>query len=554
MEIDKTGLLDRTFEVTSLTNSRCYLFAVNMSTRVSRWSQNAVEYFNLPDNYIYQASLLWENLVHPDDLADNQNAYNTLWNHLADRQEFEFRVRNKNGEYVFCSCIAIIIKGENGDPDLLTGTIINHGIQEYIDPITNLHSHQAFIHKLHYILEKHEEVTVMKIGINMFNHYNVLYGYESGNHLLKKLGKVLKESAQDHTDVYRLDGAKFAIIIYGGKSENEIKQLYSGIKHVANHKIRIKNVTVPISISGSAIQIDRYYEGSEITIKSSLSYAIGQSKHEQHGELVFFHDDRSNDEARKLKMLSVIHKSILNGCEGFYMCYQPLIDTKTGRVAGAEALLRWRDPTYGEVPPGVFLPWLETDPVFYPLGKWILETALAEIAPIKKKYPDFILNVNITASQLERNDFRRDVIDAVEGSRFPANDLFLELTERCRKMDLDYLRSEMDFFHIHNIKLSLDDFGTGSSSMALLKAIPVDEIKVDMSFIRNIENNKIDQALVKSIIQASNEMGLKVCLEGVETEGIQNYLNQFPVTYYQGYYYSKPIPIGDFIEYLRENS
>ena len=228
------------------------------------------------------------------------------------------------------------------------------------------------------------------------------------------------------------------------------------------------------------------------------------------------------------------------------MCYQPLVDVKTEQIVGAEALIRWHSEEEGEVSPGRFIPWIEVDAVYYELGKWIMRQALQDANEFRKVLPGFIINVNITASQLERREFREDVCRIVEESGYPPGQIFMELTERCRQLDYEFLKREMAFFHSKGMKVSLDDFGTGSSSLGLVIELPIDELKVDMYFVKDIQKKQVNQAMVKHIIQCANSLGLKTCIEGVENEELSIFLRPNEASYYQGYYYSKPVPAEDF--------
>ncbi len=551
MELDKSGLQERIFEVPSLTNERLYLFLWNMETNVSRWSQNAVEDFELPGEYIYDVAPIWMARVYPADLPGFKKVHDAIWEKGDKKQEFEYRIKNKDGKYVLCTSKVLVLSGEDGEPNLFTGTIINHDIQDNIDPITNLHGSSSFHMNLKRIVEKGSRAAVMKIAVNMFNQFNVLYGHEYGNEVLKELSDILRMFALNKGHLYRLDGAKFALIFPDMEDEAELRELYNKIKYAAEHTVTINHVAVPLTVSGSGMMLD-HYKGTDIAIKSGLSYALGISKHERRGELVFYKEEGGEKNTTELQMLGDIHRSISKGCEGFYLCYQPLVDVNTEKIVGAEALVRWKKEPYGDVPPGRFISWLEVDPAFYELGNWIIKTALKEIKEVKKEFPGFILNVNVAASQLERKEFRGDVIRMVKEAGFPPEDFFMELTERCRNLDYGFLREEMKFFHENGLKLSLDDFGTGSSSLALLRELPIDELKIDMSFIRDIETNPINQSLVKNIVQTAKEMGLKTCLEGVESQGISRYLKHHNATYYQGYYYSRPVEIENFRDMLAD--
>lgn len=171
------------------------------------------------------------------------------------------------------------------------------------------------------------------------------------------------------------------------------------------------------------------------------------------------------------------------------MFYQPIADTKTGKIRGMEALLRWELEPYGMVSPGVFMEWLEQDPCIFDLGNWILRTALTDVQKLRKETEGFFVNVNVAAAQLERREFRSAVMNILKETGARPEELCLELTERCRDLDIHFLRAEVEFFHSQGIKIALDDFGTGNSSLSLALELPFDELKVDMSFIRDIKQN-----------------------------------------------------------------
>lgn len=550
MEFDKTGLDDRTFEVSSISNSRTYSFICNMATGVSRWSRNAVKDFGLSGEYMNDAAEQWESRICEEDLPSYRESYEAMWNGVSDCEDFEYHIRNRHGEYILVTCKAIIIHGRDGAPDLFTGTIINHGIEDDIDSITGLHSDSSFISKLQGILNMHEEAAVIKIGIKHFEHLNVLYGYKLGNDVLRAFAQSLISAVKTTGYAYRLGGAKFAIVLPGKCTHEQIEDCYNKLQKYMQYKFMVNGELMPVSIYAGAFEIMPEYQGTVISIKSSLTYALSISKEEKHGELVFF-EQKDNNFGERFKLLSAIHKDILNGCRGFYMVYQPLVDVNTGKVAGAEALLRWRNDEYGDVPPGMFIPWLETDVVFYELGLWIFRTAVSEMKQLKQTYPDLILNVNITASQLERKEFTTDIMNIIRELDFPPQDLIVELTERCRHLDYELLNDTADFLHKQGIKVSLDDFGTGASALNLLRAMPIDELKLDMSFIRNVENSSTDQIIVNNILNIAKQMNIKTCIEGIETKSVGDFLRPQNATYYQGYFYSKPIRKNELSEYIR---
>ena len=234
------------------------------------------------------------------------------------------------------------------------------------------------------------------------------------------------------------------------------------------------------------------------------------------------------------------------------MCYQPFVSTVTGKIIGAEALIRWRHPEYGEVSPGRFVPHLESHACFYDLSIWILRRAVQDIKEIIKNYPTFFVNVNMSYSQLERPEFVQEVINIINEFDFPAKNLQLELTERCRNLDIKYLKDQLAFLRQHDIKIALDDYGTGNSTINMLCELPITGVKIDQTFILNILNKGSNRVVVDSSVECAKRLGLTVCLEGVETKEIKDFIGKYSANYHQGYFYSRPIEFSKFRDIMNE--
>ena len=280
--------------------------------------------------------------------------------------------------------------------------------------------------------------------------------------------------------------------------------------------------------------------------------ALEKAKDIDDGKLVVFDDMSHENNQKTLELLDVIKASIRNNCEGFYLCYQPFISTVTGKIIGAEALVRWRSPIFGEVAPGRFIPYLEFHSCFYDLSIWILRRALTDAKVIIDEYPNFFINVNMSHIQLERPEFVQEVINMIEELDFPATNLQLELTERCRNIDMKYLKEQLTLLRAQGIKIALDDYGTGNSTINLLCELPITSVKIDQTFILNILNKDSNQVVVDSTVQCAKRLGLNVCLEGVETQEIKDFIEKYSANYHQGYFYSRPIEFSKFKTIIKE--
>jgi EAL domain-containing protein (putative c-di-GMP-specific phosphodiesterase class I) len=229
--------------------------------------------------------------------------------------------------------------------------------------------------------------------------------------------------------------------------------------------------------------------------------------------------------------------------------YQPVVEAKSEIMKGAEALLRWKSDEYGVVPPDHFIPLLEQDPIFPSLGEWILSTAVSDAKKVLERVPDFIINVNLSYSQIEKADFVDMVMDILDKADYPPENLCLEITERCRLLDVDLLKNTVCSLRSRGVKVALDDFGTGFSSLGIVKELPFDTIKIDRSFVSNIETDSKERDLIKTFVAVAKTFGSVVCVEGIETSGMSDILRQYEVHSFQGYYYSKPLVFDDFVKW-----
>ena len=348
-------------------------------------------------------------------------------------------------------------------------------------------------------------------------------------------------------NVFRGEGVSF---LYCSKGYNidEIKALYADLQHHFKYDIYVDNIGISVNIAGGAVLFNEDFDID--TAQTGGRYALSNSKYEQFGNLVIFNNKMLTDTEKYTELMSVMRKSITNGCEGYYLCYQPIMDAGSEKVIGAEALIRWHNDKFGEVPPGQFINWLENDPYFLELGEWILKTAMNDAKEFIKKIPEFVVNVNITYSQLSSKKFRQQVNSALNETGFPPEHLCLELTERCKLLNMDELKVELDYFSKMGIKIAIDDFGTGYASLNLLSELNVNVLKFDYGFTKELQTNEINQHILKAIAECAQKLDVHVCLEGMESRELVDFSKQYDIYCYQGFYFSKPIKKSEFEEYI----
>lgn len=539
-----TQKLDALFEAYSIAADGAYVYVCDIKNDYSRWSRSAVDYFGLPSEYMGHASRIWMEHISPDDRADFEANINDIFSGREKNHNIQYRAMAKNGKYVLCTCNGVSLPADDGSPAYFCGIIKNHDCINYTDSITNLRSLYGFLEDIKGFLWKKESVNVLMIGLEDFSRANDIYNYAFGNRILRKFGSILQQAFRGMGTTYRMDGTKFAVISENVSIDN-LNTTYRDVQELVAQNFYVASDRVALSLCAGAVNVNDFSITAD-AVYSCLKYAFSESRNSCHGDLFTFKDSLNNDQKDTLKRINFIRNCIIDNCSGFYLCYQPVVDTKSEKLKGAEALIRWRNDTYGVVPPMSFIPVLEQDSLFPELGMWILKQALKDCKKILESNPNFVINVNLSYAQLEKENFAQDVIKALDDAQYPAKNLCLEITERCRLLNINQLRKIFTTLREKGIRIALDDFGTGFSSLGILRDLPVNTVKIDRGYVMNIESDDKDKNTVKFISSLAKSFSAEVCAEGIETEGMRNELRELEVTSLQGYYYSKPIEIQDF--------
>ena len=549
---ERKRLLDGMFRMNCISAEGVYIYLCDMKYDYSRWSKAAVDSYGLPSEYMYGAGAIWEEHIHDEDREAYRKGIADIFAGNQSGHDMQYRARRINGEYNVCTCRGIVLKDENGNPDYFVGTIRDHGVHSNIDSLTGLSNQYGFFDEVQSNIVKNKEMLIGIIGIAKFSEINEIYGYHFGNLVIQKFGRFLFEKIGNYGKVYRLDGTKFAVLSTS-LSVKEAMARYDELRLYYRESIVIDDKNIILELNASLIEIDNFNIDSQ-TVMTCLTFAYNESKTKKHGDLVVFDNDFGSGNKQKVEKFHAIRASITQGFTGFFLMYQPVVDAKTEKLIGAEALLRWKSEEYGVVPPDMFIPLLENDPLFPSLGKWIITTAISDAAEIIKNDPDFIVNVNLSYSQIEKADFVDMVMNILDKTGYPPENLCFEITERCRLLDIDLLKNTVCSLKSRGIKVALDDFGTGFSSVGIVKDLPFDTIKIDRSLVRNIENDIKERELVKIYVLMANTCGSSVCVEGIETLGMAEILRQNYVHSFQGYYYSRPLVYDDFLNWRKTNS
>lgn len=544
---ERKRALDKLFKDMSVLAGEGCVYICDMEYDYSRWSKDLVDAYGLPSEYMYGAGKIWEEHIHPDDRESYAVSVGELFSGLSDRHDQQYRARTINGEYNVCSCSGIVLRKPNGEVTYFIGTIKDHSIQSETDSLTGLRNQYGFFADVRTNLIKNTEMWICLVGISRFSEINEIYGYETGNIVMQKFGRYLYDRSGS-CSIYRLDGTKFAILTTTSAKEI-IEQKYEALRARYRDGLDIDGRHIMLELNAGVIYVNDFNVDPQ-TVLACLNLAYAESKTRRHGDPVEFSHGLNDVNRLRLEKLHTIRASITKGYSGFYLLYQPVVDVGTEKTIGAEALLRWRNDEYGVVPPDLFIPLLEQDPLFPKLGEWILATAVKAAKQILEIEPSFVINVNLSYTQLEKPGFVDMVTGILEKTGYPAGHLCLEITERCRLLDLDLLKNIVVSLRGYGVQIALDDFGTGFSSIGIVKALPFNTIKIDRSFIETIEEDEKERALIGAFVDMATTYGAVVCIEGIETTGMRDILRGYDVHSFQGYYYAKPLEYEDFVKYI----
>lgn len=536
--MEKSQIFQEMISRISKLSQNSYLMVTDMQHNLTFVPESTAEFLGIPSGWCEDGyKIVLEKSVHPYDCPEYTEEMKKRLRGINLENDLYIRM-GKDKKYVMTQIITDMIL-EQGKNRYFIVLLRNQNVIPEIDPLTDLYGQVKFEKDIVDYIQQGRKVAVLEIEIDHMNDINILYGTNYSDRIQKVLAYRFIYMMDADKAVYRMGNSNYAFILRDASRE-EAAAFLEKIRARLEESVVLENNHFDLKIYASGIILD-HYEGEISTVQSKLEYVLGKMRTRRDHKLMFFNDLVQINGDVDLDLMKVIHQSVLNQCDGFYVEYQPVVHAQTGEIVGAEALVRWKKEPYGIVPPGMFIDWLESNPCMYDLGNFVLKQALTDAVEFRKSNPDFFINVNMSAKQLERKTFCGVVMALLKETGFPAGQLCLELTERCRSMPVSVMEEKLLYLKQHGVRLAMDDYGTGSASSSILLQTPMDEIKIDMSFIRGITDNQTKQALVRSMVDFANKADLKSCLEGVEDEKLQNYLRSFGATWFQGYYYSRPV-------------
>lgn len=533
------------FDAFANASDHIFIYAADMKRDLSRWSKSGVDYFGIEAEYLYNAKDMWLEHIHPDDRQIYLDDITAVFAGNAAHHNCQYRARNKYGEYVWLECRGSVLKDENGEPSIFAGIMTRLDNQNKYDALTHLLTAYELMR-----LPFDEQGALMLVGIDDFRNINSQHGILYGNKILVRLSEVLAENAQDAI-VYRFQGAEF--VLYGkNMTVDQMSDIFQKVSVICKDS-EGEDASSHFSISAGIVKLEGDANASEMLGRAALSlaYAKNATSH-----MVIFSKEIEAEQNRKNKISEALLRSIKNGCEGFYLVYQPILDTDGERIVGCESLLRWNpnDEQIGACYPDEFIATLENNGGIIDVGYFVMRESIRQAAEWQKKYQKFNVSFNVSYLQLEDMKFIPSIIETAQKYQVDMTHIVVELTESVFAADTVMVRNSFELLKQHGIKIALDDFGTGNSSFWMLHNINIDIVKLDQSFIRGLDNSGtgIDFAIVESVGLLCNRIGCMTVAEGVENDTIWKMISKYEFTGLQGYLFSKPVPIEMFEELLEK--
>ncbi|WP_091816084.1 bifunctional diguanylate cyclase/phosphodiesterase [Marinobacter mobilis] len=468
----------------------------------------------------------------------------------------------RNGERFWEQLIVTPIKGTDGQVTnyLILGEDISIRKryeqqllrQANYDVLTGLPNRMLALDRLKLALAQAQRedtlVGVMFLDLDNFKHINDTMGHDAGDSLLIEAARRISSALRGTSTVARLGGDEFLVVLPGLQDADSTTQVAERILQTFATPFTLNHQEVFVSTS---IGIAIYPTDSENsgTLLQNADAAMYQAKNKGKSAFERFSPEMKEVSHERLQIESRMRRALeLNELE---LYFQPIVETCSGKVFGAEALLRWNNPTMGMVMPDKFIPLAEETGLIIPIGQWVLEQGCQAAMQWQKAYGiELSISVNVSPRQFRDPNFIDVVLSALKLSGLPPQRLELEITERLildNSIETSEILTRLDQ---EGIRLSVDDFGTGYSALSYLKSYPFDTLKIDKSFVQDVNNKQEDASLVRAIINMAHSLGLKVIAEGVEEEEQITFLNDENCDYSQGYFYGRPMPEPEYRDWL----
>lgn len=552
-----------------------YLYVFDLQKDCYKISKHATERFLFPGDNFDDAAKAHHTFVYSEDQSRLDDEFRRIMSGEIVFHNMHYRWLDRAGKPVWINCRGRVLNDADGKPHFLVGCINEIGQKQKADNVSGLLGESSLSAYVEQFEDGLPDGFFLRIGIDDFRDINGDFGMEYGDYILKSTADCIAENIKPSQRLYRILADEFMVVDFSGGDMEAATELYKNIRKSLDTFIEENGYKSVFTISAGAVDTAKT-SGTYENIMKLSEYALNTAKDQGKNRCYIYMQEDYDVFLRKKQITRQLHHAVNHGFEGFETYYQPIVDTKTRRLVGAEALMRFSMPERCEdgetkkeavcvgedghdadekvhwerISPVEFIPLLEETGLIIPAGKWMLHQAISTCSRWQKYIPNFRININLSYVQVMKSRVLTEILTALRLYGLEPSAVGIELTESGYLDTNTHFQKLWDGLKKNGVLVILDDFGTGYSNLHCLGDLRPNYIKIDRSFTLKALNNQYEHDLMTQIITMTHKLDLTICVEGIETEDEFAKISELDPDYIQGFLFGKPQPAEEFYENL----
>lgn len=552
-----------------------YLYVFDLQKDCYKISKHATERLLLPGDNFDDAAKAHHTFVYSEDQSRLDDEFRRIMSGEIVFHNMHYRWLDRAGKPVWINCRGRVLNDADGKPHFLVGCINEIGQKQKADNVSGLLGESSLSAYVEQFEDGLPDGFFLRIGIDDFRDINGDFGMEYGDYILKSTADCIAENIKPSQRLYRILADEFMVVDFSGGDMEAATELYKNIRKSLDTFIEENGYKSVFTISAGAVDTAKT-SGTYENIMKLSEYALNTAKDQGKNRCYIYMQEDYDVFLRKKQITRQLHHAVNHGFEGFETYYQPIVDTKTRRLVGAEALMRFSMPERCEdgetkkeavcvgedghdadekvhwerISPVEFIPLLEETGLIIPAGKWMLHQAISTCSRWQKYIPNFRININLSYVQVMKSRVLTEILTALRLYGLEPSAVGIELTESGYLDTNTHFQKLWDGLKKNGVLVILDDFGTGYSNLHCLGDLRPNYIKIDRSFTLKALNNQYEHDLMTQIITMTHKLDLTICVEGIETEDEFAKISELDPDYIQGFLFGKPQPAEEFYENL----
>ena len=552
-----------------------YLYVFDLQKDCYKISKHATERFLLPGDNFDDAAKAHHTFVYSEDQSRLDDEFRRIMSGEIVFHNMHYRWLDRAGKPVWINCRGRVLNDADGKPHFLVGCINEIGQKQKADNVSGLLGESSLSAYVEQFEDGLPDGFFLRIGIDDFRDINGDFGMEYGDYILKSTADCIAENIKPSQRLYRILADEFMVVDFSGGDMEAATELYKNIRKSLDTFIEENGYKSVFTISAGAVDTAKT-SGTYENIMKLSEYALNTAKDQGKNRCYIYMQEDYDVFLRKKQITRQLHHAVNHGFEGFETYYQPIVDTKTRRLVGAEALMRFSMPERCEdgetkkeavcvgedghdadekvrwerISPVEFIPLLEETGLIIPAGKWMLHQAISTCSRWQKYIPNVRINIDLSYVPVMKSRVLTEILTALRLYGLEPSAVGIELTESGYLDTNTHFQKLWDGLKKNGVLVILDDFGTGYSNLHCLGDLRPNYIKIDRSFTLKALNNQYEHDLMTQIITMTHKLDLTICVEGIETEDEFAKISELDPDYIQGFLFGKPQPAEEFYENL----